>query len=52
MAGDDDKTAGAKPEIFANVQAPAEFNFSQPQQWPQWKKRFERYMSVWFWKKI
>lgn len=39
-------TVGAKPEMFANVQAPAEFNFSQPQQWPQWRKRFERYMSV------
>lgn len=35
-----------QPEIFANVQAPAEFNFSQPQQWPQWKKRIDRYMSV------
>ncbi|CAG9770307.1 unnamed protein product [Ceutorhynchus assimilis] len=46
MPGDDDKTAGSSLEMFANVQAPAEFNFSQPQQWPQWKKRFERYMSV------
>lgn len=31
---------------FANVCAPSEFNFSQPQSWPQWKKRFGRYLSV------
>lgn len=46
MPDDNVPATGAQPGISANVQAPTEFNFSQPQQWPQWKKRFDRYMSV------
>ncbi|XP_072400844.1 uncharacterized protein [Diabrotica undecimpunctata] len=33
-------------EVFANISAPSEFDFTQPQTWHQWKKSIERYMSV------
>ncbi|XP_072377884.1 uncharacterized protein [Diabrotica undecimpunctata] len=33
-------------EVFANISAPSEFDFTQPQTWHQWKKRVERYMSI------
>lgn len=29
-----------------NVAPPDQFNFSNPASWPQWRKRFERYMTV------
>lgn len=29
-----------------NIQAPGEFDFDNPELWPKWIKRFERYMSV------
>ena len=28
------------------VQAPEKLNFNQPQDWPSWIKRFDRYLSV------
>ncbi|EZA47292.1 hypothetical protein X777_16444, partial [Ooceraea biroi] len=28
------------------IQAPGEFDFSRPETWPKWIKRFERYISV------
>lgn len=29
-----------------NIQVPGEFDFSKPESWPKWIKRFERYLSV------
>lgn len=46
MPNNDVPATGTQPGVSANVQAPAEFNISQPQQWNQWKKRFDRYISV------
>lgn len=43
---------GNKTEVKAenmtsiSVAPPSQFNFAQPANWPHWKKRFERYMSV------
>uniref|UniRef100_A0A1Y1KEL4 Peptidase A2 domain-containing protein n=1 Tax=Photinus pyralis TaxID=7054 RepID=A0A1Y1KEL4_PHOPY len=31
---------------LANISPPGKFNFAIPASWPQWKKRFERYMTV------
>ena len=30
----------------AHVSPPEKFTFSMPNTWPQWRKRFERYMSI------
>lgn len=32
--------------VFSNVPAPEAFNFNEPDSWPIWSKRFERYISV------
>lgn len=37
---------GGMGGIGLNVQCPDKFNFTIPAGWPQWKKRFDRYMSV------
>jgi len=29
-----------------NIQVPGELDFSKPESWPKWIKRFERYLSV------
>lgn len=31
---------------FPSISHPEKFNFLNPGSWPQWRKRFERYMSV------
>lgn len=29
-----------------NIETPGKFDFSNPAEWPKWKKRFERYVSI------
>ncbi|XP_029163411.1 uncharacterized protein K02A2.6-like [Nylanderia fulva] len=36
----------SKVDVNAAVQPPSEFDFSRPELWPTWIKRFERYLSV------
>ena len=31
---------------MSKLPAPAEFDFAQPEEWPNWRKRFERYRSA------
>lgn len=35
-----------KSNTFSNIEHPKKFDFSSPQSWLQWKKRFVRYMKV------
>ena len=32
--------------FVANIAPPEPFNFSQPDYWSKWRKRFERYINV------